>query len=445
MGINNREIEIMFLKKKVYSRVLLLLLCVATSNSATAQFWKGGGGRRTKKVNSLNKYPIKPKVVEKPKAEKPKRKKHIDYPESVKKDRYRIDVMIPLYLDEIVKDDKVMVKGRIPEKAQSGINFYEGVKLAVDTLKFMGYKTDVYIHDIASKGGAINQLIKSDSLANTDLIIGFVSAQQVTPLAQYAASKKINFISAFSPSDANIKENPYFILINPTLQNNCEAIAEVVSKKRPKERVLMFKRTSVAIDSSAYNFISDEVDIKDLIEIDCTKMPDSSELAAILDSNDKNTILMPIMDASYAERLIQTMDKYFPIHRFDIYGMPSWKNITTNKKMIDFGENISIVVTQPYHFDPANSMGQLLAEKYKSNFGGKPNDLTYRGFELIYWMTDLLNKYGAVFNEKTDDNSMAIFTLFDLKPKWDKDNNFYYTENKHLYMYRYQAGTMLVE
>lgn len=435
----------MFLKRKVYSRVLLLLLCIAIGNSATAQFWKGGSGRKTKKVNSLSKYPIKPKALEKPKAEKPKRKKQIDYPQSVKKDRYRIDVMIPLYLDEMVKDGQVMIKGKIPEKAQSGINFYEGIKLAVDTLKFMGYKTDVYIHDIASRGANINQLIKSDSLANTDLIIGFVSAQQINVLAEYAASRKVNFVSAFSPSDANIKENPYFILMNPTLQNNCEAIADAANKKRTKESVVLLKRTNVAIDSSAYHFITDHIQIKNLQELDCKTMPDSATLSAVLDSSGKNILLMPIMDAGYAERMVQMLDTYFPQYRFEIYGMPTWKSITTNKKMIDFGENISIIITQPYYYDPSVSMGQVVAEKYKSNFGGKPNDLTYRGFELIYWMTDLLNKYGAVFNEKTEDNSMSIFTRFDLKPKWDKDNNFYYTENKHLYLYRYQAGTMLVE
>jgi hypothetical protein len=433
----------MRLKRRLYIQILLsLTLCIAYSNSTSAQFWRGG--RKTRKVNTLNKYPIKPKVSEKPKVEKPKKKRQIDYPESVKKERYRIDVMIPLYLDELVKDDKVIVKGKIPEKAQSGINFYEGIKLAVDTLRFMGYKTDVFIHDIVSKGGEINQLISTDSLKNTDLIIGFVSAQQIAPLAKYAASRKINFISALSPSDANIKDNPYFILMNPTLQNNCEAIVEAVNKKRSKESVILFKKTNTAVDSTAYHFIVGKDDIKNMTELDCTKVPDSAALAALLDSTSKNILLMPLMEAAFAEKLIKNIDKYFPDYRFEIYGMPTWKSITTNKKMIDFGDNISINITQPYYFDPTVSMGKVLSEKYKSVFGGRPNDISYRGFELIYWMTDLLNKYGAVFNEKTDDNSMAVFTRFDLKPKWDKDNNFFYTENRHLYLYHYQAGTVSV-
>ena len=113
--------------------------------------------------------------------------------------------------------------------------------------------------------------------------------------------------------------------------------------------------------------------------------------------------------------------------------------------MIELGERISINITQPYYFDQTVSSGVAIANKYRAEFGGKPTELSYRGFELVYWMTDLLNKYGAIFNEKMEDNGMAIFTKFDLKQRWDNEHNFYYIENKHLYLYHYQAGTVQVD
>lgn len=430
----------MLLRRKLYIRILLLLCCLAVGKGATAQFWKK---EKPKKVNTPKKS-ITPKAEVK-KAEKQKRRHEINYPASIKRDRYQIDILVPLYLDELVKDNKVTVKGKLPEKAQAGISFYEGIKLAVDTLATMNYKTDIYVHDISSNGARLEQLIQKDSLKHTDLIIGFVPANQVAALAKYAASKKVNFVSAFSPSDAAVKENPYFVLMNPTLQNNCEAIVKSVLKKRNKEAVVLYKRMGVPNDSSAYTFIREGNEIKNLVEIDCTKMPDSVVLAGLLDSNITNMVIMPVLDAVYAEKLISQLSHYFPEYRFDIYGMPSWKGITTNKKMIDFGENISVNITQPYYFDPTVSSGVTIANKYKTAFGGKPTEFTYRGYELVYWMTDLVNKYGAIFNEHTADNGMAIFTKYDLKPRWDNDNNFYYIENKHLYLYHYQSGTVLIE
>lgn len=432
----------MLLNKRVHLQCFLLILCLGLTYQAEAQFWKKE--KKSKKAGSNNHYAPKPKPEAK-KAEKPKRKREINYPNSIKRDRYQIDILIPLYLDELVKDNKVIVKGKLPEKAQGGLNFYEGIKLAVDTLASMGYKTDIFVHDISASGAKVEQLIEKDSLKHTDLIIGFVPANNVAALAKYAQSKKVNFISAFSPSDAGVRENPYFILMNPTLQNNCEAIVKSIVKKRSRESILICKKTNSTNDSAAYTYITDGREIKNLTEVDCNKLPDSAQLAAALESNTTNIVIVPVLDPVYAEKLVNQLHTYFPEYRFDIYGMPTWKNLVSNKKMIDWGEHISINITQPYYFDPTVSSGVAVANKYKSQFGGKPTELSYRGFELVYWMTDLLNKYGAIFNEKTNDDGMAIFTKYELKPRWDNDNNFYYIENKHLYLYHYQAGTVLVE
>jgi hypothetical protein len=428
----------MFLNKTIHIKVLLLLLCLALGNGASAQFWKRGGGKR-KKAAALN----IDSVASEPVANS-KKKRAVEYPQSIAKERYRIDVLLPLYLDELVKEDKPTFKSKVPEKAQAGISFYEGLSIAVDSLTQMGYKTDVFVHDLTAKGATIEELLQKDSLEHTDLIIGYVSAPQVPLLAKFAAAKKINFISAFSPSDANIKDNPYFVLMNPTLQNNCETIVQSVVKKKGQESVFIFKRESLSVDSLAYHFMVEEKELSHAIEVDCNKMPDSTKLSLLLDSMNTNLLVMPILDANYCEKIIQKLHRCFPKYHFEIYGMPSWKGVCSNKKMMELGENVAITITQPYNFDANSALAQSIAVKQRIKFGGKANDITYRGFELVFWMTDLLNKYGAVFNEKTEDKSMALFTKYDLKPKWDKDNNFYYTENKHLYLYRYHLGKVSV-
>jgi hypothetical protein len=421
-----------------------MLLCVAIGNSASAQFWKGGGGK-TKKVNTSNKYPLRP--IQKPaqKLDKPKEKKReVNYPNSVQKERYRIDIMIPLFLDELVEHEKPTFKGKIPDKAQAAINFYEGIKLAADTLAYMGYKTDLYVHDITAKGKTIDDLKKNDSLKNSDLIIGYVSNLDVATLANFAAKQRINFVSAFSPSDANVKDNPFLFLLNPSLESNCRFISESLCKKRKNSPVIVFKRETLAVDSAAYRFVMDNKELKDAKIVDCNKLLDSSSLGKVLDSSHTNTLLMPIMDALYAEKMIQDFKKYFPNYRFEIYGMPTWKSIVSNRKMIELGNQFTIDLPQPYYYDASNAFGQIITQKYKSAFGGIPNDMTFRGFELVYWLTDLLNKYGTIFNEKMEDKSMAPFTRYEFKPKWDIENNYYYNENKNLYLYHYQSGTILV-
>lgn len=429
----------MLLKKHIRILCLLITLLIAFGDSAFAQSYRGDeeqtSDSNTAKKNKKNNR----------KEDKKKKGRTIEYPLSPLKTRYQIDVLIPLYLDELVVDDKITFKGKLPEKAQSGVNFYEGIKLAVDSLTQLGYKTNVHIHDISSKGSQIEQLIEGDSMASSDLMIGFVPAQQVSALAKYALAKQVNFVSAFSPSDANIKDNPYFILINPTLQTNCQKIATSILKKRVNENLIIYRRSSVAVDSTAYKLMLDSVDFKNFVVVDCDQMPDSASLSKILDTVDNNIILMPIIDALYAEKLVQQLHQTFLNVEFEIYGMPSWKSLTSTKKTVELGEKIAINITQPYFFDATLPLSQAIAAKYKINFGGRPSEMTYRGYEILFWMNALLHKYGTHFNPKMDDNTQSIFTPYNLTQKWDEQNEFHYIENKHLYLSHFQAGTVLME
>src|SRR5687768_10734995 len=105
--------------------LLMTVLMLGYSNPADAQFWK-----KIFKKEEKRKKPVKKPVVKKPDPPKPvKKKREVNYPVSEKKNGYRVDVLVPLYLDELVKDDKPTFKGKVPEKAAGGMEFYEGLQL----------------------------------------------------------------------------------------------------------------------------------------------------------------------------------------------------------------------------------------------------------------------------------------------------------------------------
>ena len=367
----------------------------------------------------------------------------IVYPKSIRKERYRIDVFVPLYLNECVKGDKHVSKDKIPEKALPGINFYEGVKLAVDTLDQSGYRMDVFVHDVTEPKETPEALISAKTLDSADLIIGAVPTNMVAPLAQFAKKHTINFISTMSPSDANVKDNPYFTLLQPTLASHCEGIRKTVSKKYGNSRMFIYHRSNVAVDETAFKALTKD-SLFHLTTINAATLPQPTALKYLFDSTENNVILMPILDANYAAQLLQQLHTLYPNYRFEVYGMPSWKGMNALHKNSDL-ENIAIYFTAPYYFDGSTASGQSLANDYKRSFGGKPGEMVFRGYETLSFYTYLLNKYGTIFNPKIADNASATYTRFDIKPRWDKDFNLLYNENAHLYIYRYQDGNFVVE
>ncbi len=428
----------------IYCAILTLLCCCAAA-PAEAQFFKKLFGREDPpKRKPMARPAAKPTASNKKSA--PKRKTEPDeiaYPDTYRKDRYRVDVLVPLYLNELVKGNKAVYKDRMPDKVLPGINFYEGIKMATDSIDNLGYEMDIYVHDITEPGKTPDQLISSKALDSADLIIGAVSATQISPLAAFAKKHTINFISAMSPSDGSVKDNQYFTLLQPTLQTNCEWMVHHLSKKYGNTRILIYHRSSVPADEIAYKSLMKDSVLK-FSQINANALPKPEQLAVFLDSNEVNVIAMPVLDVNYAGQLLDQLSKSFPEYRFEVYGMPSWKGLSALKKTSGM-EHIGISFTTPFFFDGSTASGQNLANGYYHTFGRKAGEMVYRGYETLYWYCYLLNKYGPIFNKKIGDNASAVYTRFDVKPRYNKDFDLLYNENTHLYLYRYQDGSFVVE
>jgi hypothetical protein len=137
---------------------------------------------------------------------------NVIFDKRVKKERYKIAVLTPLYLDSVDLEKNL---ANIPKFMMPGLDFYQGIQIAADTLRKQGFKLDIYVHDSKSAYLNVQNIIETDRLDSMDLIIGNASVSDLKLLGEFAKSKKINFISAVSPSDAEQESNPYFTILQP--------------------------------------------------------------------------------------------------------------------------------------------------------------------------------------------------------------------------------------
>ena len=360
-----------------------------------------------------------------------KKKIVLEYPQTTLKGRYRIDVLMQMYLDDLVKGSNVTYKDKIPDKAQPGMAFYQGLNMAADSLKKAGFKIDIYVHDIASAAERPDMLVSKGILDSADLIIGAVPASDIAVIAEFANNKHINFISALAPSDGGVKNVPYLTILQPTLRTHCEWIATDVISKCAGQKVMIYYRKSVEPDSSAWKYIvnADDINKVDTRKISCKTLPAPEKIKDIIDSGKNNVVILPVLDNIYADSILAMLSANFPQSHFEIYGMPTWVN--TKKRSFP---NISIHTTAPFSFDMASASAKYVARTYKKDYGGKPPELVYRGYEAMFWYANLLRQYGTIFNEHYSDNSTTPFTRFEVKPRWDKDGNILYNENTHVYL-----------
>jgi hypothetical protein len=420
----------------------LLAICLTTiSQPAHAQFWKKLFGTEDKKPKKT----ITKKAEKPPEAAPVKAKKTTVYPDSKKEDTYTIDVLLPLYLNTLVKDGKPAFK-KTPDYAMGAINFYEGLTLAATALNNQHLKLQINIHDITDASEKPEALIASHKLDNSHLILGYVQSNDIPELAKFAKQKQINFISALSPSDADVKENPYFILIQPTLSKHLEQLVAYALDKHSKEPKFILHSKNSGGETEAYQQIKKSLhNYKDVKEIDCSQFNfTTAALAKNFDSTKTNVLFVSTLDITNTEKILNALAKLPRAYHFEIFGMPSWKYLKGLTQSSGYME-LSIHYTSPFYYDPTIVSGKYVNTEYEKTYGGEPSEMVYRGYETIYWLGHLMEQYGVIFNPNLKDVSAAPFTRYDIKPTYSKDNDFLYQENDKLYMFHYQNGGYVVD
>lgn len=430
---------------KRFLKITLLIACSFwITTPSHAQFWKKLFGKEGKK--SAKKSVTKPKPVIKEKEELPKLKKRVppEYPASAKKDVYRIDVLLPLHLNTLVQNGKPVHK-KTPEYMQSPIYFYEGMTLAAQALKGRNMKLELYVHDITDPAENITQLTSGKKMDSTDLIIGAIQSSDIPAVANYARKKKVNFISALSPADADTKDNPYFILIQPTLKTHIDQLVKFAERKYSRNPKYIFHTSNTNGETEAYTLLKESLkDDKNLVAINCSKRKLSADtLTKVFDSTRINVIFVSTLDINNTEEILDVLAAMPRSYRFEIFGMPSWKSL----RGLQSGPYmpLSIHYTTPFFYDPTTAQGKYVTTQYNSTYGGSPSEMVYRGYESLYWLSNLLEKYGTTFNPNIKDVSAAPFTRYEIEPAWSKENDFLYLENGKLYILHYQNGGYVVE
>ncbi len=429
--------------KKRYTILLFLFACSCFSTAPVhAQFWKKIFKKEEKSKPKKSANNKKPAKKEEPKL---KQKKEPEYEERDKKEVYRIDVLLPLQLNNLVQNGKP-VYSKIPDHLQQPLNFYEGLSIAADSLKAKRYKIELYVHDINNASSTIAQLTTRRMLDSSDLIIGSLQSPDIPAIAAFAKKHKINFISALSPSDAGVKDNPYFVLLQPTLKTHLKQLIKYADKKFNRSPKFIFHSSATAGEKEAYSQLTDALsEEKHLDAVDCSaRIPDSAAMVKMFRKNEVNVVFVGILETAKAEQVLNILATLPREYRFEIFGMPSWKSMRGLGQSSTY-MGMSVYYTSPFYFDPTTGPGRYISTSYKNNFGGSPGEMVYRGYETLYWTASLLDKYGPVFNKHFSDVSAAQFTRYDIEYAWSKENDFQYLENNKLYILHYQNGGFVVE
>ncbi len=147
---------------------------------------------------------------------------------SVKKQEYHVAVLFPFM-------EKQLSPEAWSKSYQYVFELYEGMKIAIDSLKKDGVSVVLHPYDTEKDDSKVSQILKSPELANMDLIVGPIFPANYPLVAEFALRNKISGINPLSNNIKLVEGNPYVFLFQPSLEAQAGRAAEMAVAKFPAE------------------------------------------------------------------------------------------------------------------------------------------------------------------------------------------------------------------
>jgi len=359
--------------------------------------------------------------------------------------KHVIAVFAPLYLDSAFDAayNYRYDKG-FPKFINPGLEFYEGVQLALDSLGKENAPLEVYVYDTRSVQKPLSEQLKNPELDDAELILAYCSGQELGSFAYEAALKKIPFINVNLPVDGGVKNNAYFVMLNSTLKTHIENLYRYAQKNYALNNIVFFRKKGTMENTIKQYFDEDgKTTMSVPLKIRYVDLPDNftiNELKASLDSTKQTLCIAGSLDENFGRRLATQLASITKSYKVTLMGMPTFDNISRDFSRPEY-KGLEIVYTTPFYNARTDKVSQDITNYFNTKLYARPSDMVMRGYEATWRFSKLLMKYQDDISSNLTKKEFNVFREFDIQPVINKQTSSTdYFENKKLFVVKWQDG-----
>jgi LysM repeat protein len=359
--------------------------------------------RKGVKADMIIKVPVKTEETVRQTAVQPREREvnaMLSAPKQINKvDKIKAALLLPFMSDQI---------GQTSTTTRF-VEYYEGLLLAIDSLKNTGVSIELIVRDTGSGTQKLDQILSESALKNVHLIIGAVENEQIKPIAEFAKKNGIKYVIPFTSRNDDVLSNYYIYQVN-TPHSYLHARASEEAYKMFYDYNIIFVDTYDSDDKAEFiktfklELTQKKVPFKDIVFRDESF---SNDLLALLTA-DKRNVIIPGSGSKAALNKIRSplrmVTEANPLFIVNLFGYPEWQTYT-RECLDDFYALDTYIYTHFYADNMAPNVLRFNA-KYKTWYSKEMMNMYPKygilGFDTGLFFFEAIHKYGVNFENNLD-------------------------------------------
>ena len=364
---------------------------------------------RKMKTGEVLCIPYTKEELEKRQAETPKHKEEEEIP---------VDLVVPtdeelFAKSKLIPEDIEQIKAAIILPLMLGdsitseqmkmVEFYEGVLLALDSLKKQGVSVDLHIYDSGNKLTSIAPILNKPEMRGMNLIIGPVHDTHIKEAAAFADTTGIRLVVPFARQIDEVFTNPYIYQVNTPQSYFYSEVYDHFFMQFPHPNVIFFESPEEDDDELIGGF-KRELSYRDVpytvLPADTATNKDS--IMAHLDIDRENILMMTSEKSGSLNNMIpvfQLLVRDTASTKFDthLFGYPQYQ-VYTNNHLASFYEIDTYFYSSFYTnnlLPEAKAFHQKYRRTYSKEIVNRYPKYAILGFDIAYYFLKAMHLYGT--------------------------------------------------
>ncbi len=342
---------------------------------------------------------------------------------------YNVALMIPLYLSDVVQMDINSDEESSTQESRplQFIGYYEGFRMALDSLEKTGVSLKVTVYDIGHDTLKTIKLLQNPELKNMDLIFGMLYHRNFQLVSDFCEKNNIPIINPISEREQILDKHRKVFKIHPPLKSQLPELIHYLGTNFRDSTIIVISDDLRTNKATANNILSKlEEDTLDVHMANGVE-----EVLSLLSKKKGNIIILISEDKSFVLNVVTGLNEHRNEFSATLLGLPRWDRFDDIEA--DYLVNLKTHVLAPYFIDYDDPGVKKFVAMYQEHYQTDPEVMAFQGFDITFYFITALCRYGKSFEHCIPELHMKSLQT-DFRFSSTKGNGF---ENQYWEMYEY--------